>query len=149
MPAEISPCGILVVEDNKQIRWILQRVFLQAGLVVWDVASGEDAVRLIRQHAINICLVLLDVRLGGMDGIQTALELRSLRPDVALCFMTGDPDSPAMAEAIARSPTYVFEKPFHMTQMLQEVKRILPSHCDLQAGMPTAPEQPDCQQARA
>jgi len=139
-------CEVIVIENKAAIRNVLTRSLQVAGFVVWEAASGEEGVMLFRQHAATIGLVLLDARLGEMDGIQTALELRAIRPDAVLGFMTGDPDSPTMQEAYALSPAFVLEKPFRMAQFLQGVNRILPSPCALQAGIAPLPRQLDYQQ---
>jgi CheY-like chemotaxis protein len=64
--------GILVVDDESAIRKVLGIVLSRHGFSVWTAAGGGEAVALFRQHQGSIGLVLLDVRMPGMDGPQTS-----------------------------------------------------------------------------
>ena len=70
-----SPRKVLLVEDHSALREILSGAVESLGYAVVAVASGEDAIRVFSSQSID--LVLLDVNLPGMDGIETVRRLRA------------------------------------------------------------------------
>jgi len=116
---------VLVVEDEKAILNLLRISLRSIGVVVWEAASGEEGVEVFLQYGSAIELVILDVTLPGKDGIQTALELRSIRPALKVCFITGDPGSPRMDAISAFGPVSVIDKPFCLGDLAREIKRLL------------------------
>src|SRR5580704_11543338 len=65
---------ILIVDDNPQIRRALRTILISQGFVVMDARTGEEALDLIREERVE--LILLDVNLPGMSGIETCREIR-------------------------------------------------------------------------
>ena len=84
-----KPYCILLVEDHGTLREILFGVIESLGYSVVAVASGEDAIRVFSTQSIH--LVLLDVNLPGMDGIQTMRRLRESveKPEVPVIGLSG------------------------------------------------------------
>ena len=78
---------VLVVDDEESMRYFLERSLKRRGYKVECAASGEDAIEAARGEAPD--LVLLDLRLPGMDGIETLSKLRAIRPDARVILMTG------------------------------------------------------------
>ncbi len=91
--------GILVVDDTEMIRSMLKLFFRDQGLPCWLASNGADALNIYQAHGQEIALVLLDVRMPGLDGPHTYVQLRSLNPDVACYFMSGGWD-PYTAEGL-------------------------------------------------
>ena len=69
--------AILVIEDDFAIRGLLGLTLRNAGYAVWETATGEEGIDLFRQHRDRIGLVILDLGLPGMDGLDTARVLRA------------------------------------------------------------------------
>jgi two-component system KDP operon response regulator KdpE len=65
---------ILIVDDNPQIRRALRTILISQGFVVMDARTGEEALDLIRKERVE--LILLDVNLPGISGIETCREIR-------------------------------------------------------------------------
>jgi DNA-binding response OmpR family regulator len=104
---------ILVVEDDLSIQGMFQIALETAGFVVWQAASGPATIELFRQHGECVTLVLLDVQLiGPLDGPQTLVELRRLRPDFPFCFMSGHAGPYSSNELLALGASHIFPKPF-------------------------------------
>ncbi len=104
---------ILVVEDDLSIQRMFQIALETAGFVVWQAASGPATIQLFQQHGGRVALALLDVQLlGPLDGPQTLLELRRLRPDLPFCFMSGNAGSYSANELLALGARHIFTKPF-------------------------------------
>ncbi len=112
---------ILVVEEEEGIRNLLQLAFSNSGFKVLLAGNGHDALSLSQGQAID--LVLLDVRMQGLDGPQTFTALRQVNEHVRCCFMTGDTSADREQELLALGGLHVFRKPFpslnELTQTLQ------------------------------
>jgi DNA-binding response OmpR family regulator len=103
---------ILVVEEEEGIRSLLQLALSAAGFKVLLQSNGRDAVKLYRNHTSAIHLVLLDVRMEGLDGPGTLALLRQIDNQVRCCFMTGDTSADREQELLALGGLHVFRKPF-------------------------------------
>jgi CheY-like chemotaxis protein len=82
-------CGILIADGDDLVRVLLGTGLRQEGRTVWLARSGDEALELYRRHANEIGLVLLAVRLPGLDGPQTLAALRRIDPGVRCCFLSG------------------------------------------------------------
>jgi CheY-like chemotaxis protein len=109
--------SVLVVDDDAAIRAVLRAGLERHGLQVWLAASGEEAIDLYRRHWQAIAVVLLDVRMPGLDGPETFDALRRLDPHVRACFMSGDPGDYEPEELLARGARQVFAKPFRVAEL--------------------------------
>ncbi len=87
--------------------------------------GGFEAVQLYRRHAQDISLVLLDVRMPGLDGPQTLALLRELNPHVCCCFMTGHSGVFTDRELLDRGAAAVLGKPFVLPTLSQTVRELL------------------------
>ncbi len=119
---------ILVVEDDLSIQRMFQVALETAGFVVWQAAAGQVAIDLVRQHRESITLALLDVQLiGPLDGPQTALALRQLRPELPFCFMSGYAGSYTAEQLLALGAAHVFPKPFpSLAEVIYLLWRLVP-----------------------
>ena len=82
--------GILVVDDDATVRTMLDIGLRHHGFAVWLAAGGQEAVEVFRRHGQAIDIVLLDVRMPGLDGPQTLAALQQIDPRVRCCFMSGE-----------------------------------------------------------
>jgi CheY-like chemotaxis protein len=129
--------GILVVDDDKILLALLQTTLQKNGFTVWLAASGREAIDIYERHRAQINVVLLDVRMPGLDGPRTLLELQRLDPAVPCCFMSGYSADYSQADLLSRGALYFFDKPFRMDEVVrvlvglaeQHVERRAPSAC--------------------
>src|SRR6266852_6161327 len=82
---EMSMGHILVVDDEPQIRRVMRTTLVANGYEVSDARTGDDALDLIRSEKYD--LVLLDVNMPGISGVQTCREIR-LRSDLPIIMVT-------------------------------------------------------------
>ncbi len=109
--------GVLVVDDEHMVRIMVQLGLERSGFDVWIARNGQEAIDLYRQHAEEIAVVLLDVRMPGLDGPQTLDALREMDPAVMACFMSGNPGAYEPEELLKRGAAYVVAKPFRLDDL--------------------------------
>jgi carbon storage regulator CsrA len=111
--AEVAPkYGILIADDEQCVRSLLTTVMQEQGFAVWLAADGQEAIELYQRYRKHIDVVLLDVRMPGLDGPQSLAILRKMNPAIRCCLMSGDLGS--YAETVLRSlgAAALIRKPF-------------------------------------
>jgi two-component system, OmpR family, KDP operon response regulator KdpE len=121
----MNPATILVVDDEPQIRRVLRSTLASHGYVIAEAGSGEEAVAFVRKKAPD--LILLDVNLGGMSGIETCREIRrsSEAPIIMLTVRGAERDKVLALDAGADD--YVV-KPFGIEELLARIRAALRRH---------------------
>ena len=118
---------ILITEDEEIVRKAILTVLQRAGHDVVEAATGEEALRLYREHPTD--LVIVDIVLPGMDGLQVIQDLRREYDQVKIIAVTGvRPESLTEAERLGAHKT--FAKPFDIQEFLGAVGELL----DVQAA---------------
>ncbi len=104
--------NVLVVDDNDTVRLTLVRVLQSRGYRAIAMGTGEDAIREAGQRHFDVALC--DIHLPGINGIQTALEIRRLIPSCRVLLMSGNSGSSEYLEAALRAghSFEVLNKPF-------------------------------------
>jgi CheY-like chemotaxis protein len=117
---------ILVVEEEEGIRCLLQLALTDGGFTVLLSGNGQDALKLYQSQGQNIDLVLMDVRMQGMDGPTTFTALRGLNANLRCCFMTGDTSADREQELLALGGLHVFRKPFSsLKDLIRTLRRLM------------------------
>ena len=120
----VRTCGILVVDDNEDVRSVLQCVLSQAGFSVWLASSGREALEVYRNRNITIDMVLLDVCMPDLDGPQTLAAMQQVTPRVVCCFMSGNPGSHTRRGLRDLGAAAVFAKPFRIPELIDALWEI-------------------------
>jgi two-component system KDP operon response regulator KdpE len=117
--------GILVVDDEPQIRRVLRSTLSSQGYVITEVKTGEEAVESVRKQRPD--LILLDVNMPGMGGIAAAREIREMTdvPIIMLTVRNAERDKVVALDAGADD--YVV-KPFGMEELLARIRAALRRH---------------------
>jgi CheY-like chemotaxis protein len=115
------PHGVLIADDDADVRDVLHDKLRQEGFSVWLAADGQEALELYRNHCETIDVALLDVRMPGLDGPQTLVALQGITPQVRCCFMSGYLGVHSERKLRDLGAATVFAKPFR----LDEVTRVL------------------------
>jgi two-component system, OmpR family, KDP operon response regulator KdpE len=129
----MNSASILVVDDEPQIRRVLRSTLTFRGYELVEAASGEEAVELARKTKPD--LILLDVNLPGISGIETCRELRcfTAAPIIMLTVRNGERDKVVALDAGADD--YV-TKPFGIEELLARVRASLRRHSTSEAIPP-------------
>src|SRR5687767_14539212 len=83
------PTTVLLVDDEQMLRRLLSRMLLEAGFTVVDAENGHRALEIARALDGSLGLVVTDVHMPVMSGLEFASQLRSLHPDVPILFISG------------------------------------------------------------
>ncbi|WP_242392797.1 sigma-54-dependent transcriptional regulator [Anaeromyxobacter oryzisoli] len=114
---------ILVVDDEKLIRWSVAERLQRDGYEVLSAESGEQALEMV--GATPPDLMLLDVRLPGIDGVQTLQRALAIHPDVAVLMMSAHSTVDVAVEAMKHGAIDFLVKPFPFQQLDAAVERAL------------------------
>ncbi len=110
---------LLIIDDEKVLSNSLSMAFGDAGLEVQTAESGETAIDIAADFQPHV--VLLDLRLPGMDGIQVLETLRQHDEDIVVIMMTAYGDTQTTVEAIKRGAFNFINKPFELGDVVQLV----------------------------
>src|SRR5436853_2464171 len=121
----MSEASVLVVDDNQKVRDILHRTLSSLGYAVRVVEGGRAAVEAIQRSPDCFSVVLLDVKMPELDGPQTFLKIREIRPDLPVIYMTAYSEIPK-AELLASGASAVVEKPFD----IEQISKLLREYCE-------------------
>ena len=114
---------ILLAEDNDDMRRFLVNALAKAGYHVVSFGNGAEAYERLKEEPFT--LLLTDIVMPEMDGIELARRATELDPDIKVMFITGfaavalNPDNNAPKDA------KVLSKPFHLKDLVNEVQRLL------------------------
>lgn len=113
---------VLVVDDEAVIRAFVARALTLAGFEVAVAADGPEALRLVAEDRVRPSVVVTDIEMPGMTGIELAARLLALRPALRIVMMTGDK---ARAKAARGHPSIVDEvllKPMRIEALVRAVQ---------------------------
>lgn len=114
---------ILLAEDDDSMRAFLERAIRRAGYEVEAVDRGTAALPLIATGTFD--LLLTDIVMPEMDGIELAQRASALAPDMRVVFITGFA-AVALSRAEGAKPNAkVLSKPFHLRELITEIERLL------------------------
>jgi two-component system cell cycle response regulator CpdR len=114
---------ILLAEDDDGIRVFLTRALRRAGHEVHAMADGKTALAWATDHPVD--LLLADVVMPGLDGIELARLACELHPLLRVIFITGFAAVALRAADKLPRDTAVVAKPFHLRQLVGEIERFL------------------------
>jgi ATP-dependent Lon protease len=115
---------ILVVDDEEDIREVLDFTLRRAGYAVVTASSGLEAVRAATSDRFD--LLITDYRMPGMTGSETVAAVKGLSPATRVLVATGYFSDEAAEECRQRGAEELIRKPFDLEELLQLVRRMLP-----------------------
>jgi len=116
---------VLLVEDDRQVRGVVERALREAGYQVLAAASGAQALELVRGASGPPHLVVTDIVMPGMDGPTLARELRRLLPAIAVLFVSGYSEEAIERHGVLLAGAALLAKPFTTTALLSGVRGAL------------------------
>ncbi|HID88638.1 MAG TPA: response regulator [Anaerolineae bacterium] len=114
---------ILIVDDSALARRILRQTLESNGHAVLEAKDGPTALERFTQERPD--LVLLDLVMEGMTGLETLQRIREIAPDARVIIATADIQQATRAEAESTGACGYITKPFKQAQVLEAVRRAL------------------------
>ncbi|MEI6861483.1 MAG: sigma-54 dependent transcriptional regulator [Verrucomicrobiota bacterium] len=124
---------ILVIDDDAEIRYSLNRVLSSRSWQVAEAGSGEQGVALVKKGP-PPDLVFLDVRMGGMSGLEALQHIRAANPHQLVILMTAFGTAQTAIEAMKYGAFDYVMKPFDPAKVLALADHALKAHADLRAA---------------
>ena len=117
---------ILLAEDEEALRELAACVLRDAGYTVFEATNGLDALHLAEQNSSTpIQLLLTDVIMPQMGGKELAEQLKLVRPDTKVLFMSGYTDDALTHHGVLEPGVALLEKPFTPTRLAAKVREVL------------------------
>ncbi|HFE52268.1 MAG TPA: sigma-54-dependent Fis family transcriptional regulator [Bacteroidetes bacterium] len=114
---------VLIVEDEEDVRWALKETLSKKGYQVRTAATGEEGLDLARKEVLD--LVLLDVRLPGMNGIEVLRHLKEEDPDLPVIMITAHEEAQPAIQAMKMGAFDYFIKTVDLDVLLLAIEKAL------------------------
>ncbi|HVC98701.1 MAG TPA: sigma-54 dependent transcriptional regulator [Pirellulales bacterium] len=131
---------VLIIDDEESICWALRRLAREDGHEVSVASSAEDALELAVGKGCD--LVVLDIRLPGMDGLTALSRFRQLLPDTPVVVITAFGSLATAVEAVRNGAFEYLTKPFDLEQALAVIRRALTQRALAQRALADHPSRP-------
>ena len=122
-PSQVPLKRILLAEDDDSMRGFLERALVKAGYAVIPFDNGKDALERLKQEPFT--LLLTDIVMPLMDGIELARRASELDPELKIMFITGFAAVTLNTDAQAPKDARVLSKPFHLKDLVNEIDQLL------------------------
>ena len=116
---------ILLVEDSDVVREVIVRMLDAGGFSVIPSSGGEEALSISRRGGVSFDLLLTDIVMPEMSGVELADRMERERPGTRILFMTGYAEEAVVNEGILGKQRECIGKPFSQEQITRRVRKIL------------------------
>jgi two-component system chemotaxis response regulator CheY len=124
---------ILVVDDEKEVREVI-RIHLDVnGYNILEAENGEDAINILRSedNMINVGLILCDIRMPKVNGIECIDFLRQEAPSIPIVVVTGYPDTEMATQLMKKGVKDYLVKPVERQKLLETVEQLVAAGKDI------------------
>lgn len=115
--------SVLVIDDEEAVRNVLKRALEREEFQVETMASGEEALTTLSGGMPDV--IILDLKMPGMDGPEVLKHIRELREDVPVIILTAFPESTLMERAMQYGPITLLSKPASPDLVVATVRKAL------------------------
>jgi len=115
---------ILVVDDEKDLRWVLRKILLAKGYGVFEAENGANALKMLNKSSFD--LVLLDNRMpGGMNGLEVLKKIMDIDPNILVIILTAFGNIKTAVTAIKQGAYDFLTKPFDKEELILTIEKAL------------------------
>lgn len=111
---------ILMVDDEERFRLTLAKLLKVKGLDVTTLGSGPEALEALKQEHYDV--IVLDVRMPGMDGIETLAEIKKLNPSIEVIILTGHASVDAAVDIMKLGGYDYLLKPCSVDELMDKIE---------------------------
>ncbi len=116
---------ILLVEDEENVRKPLRQILEARGYQILEAADGSQAMDISQRHHGPIHLMVTDILMSGMDGVELAERLSYKRPEMKVLFATGYPAGLAERPSLTSEEAPLIKKPFTGRDLTAKIREVL------------------------
>jgi two-component system response regulator (stage 0 sporulation protein F) len=116
----MSQGKLLVVDDEPEVRHVLQEFLTDRGYEVIAAPNGPDALAVVKSQKVD--LVLLDVALPGMDGVEILRRIAELQPGLPVIMVTANADPGITSKLLGMGAVDYIQKPFDLDYLDRAVR---------------------------
>ena len=116
---------VLLVEDEDAVRLLASRVLVEQGYTVLEARNGREALAVLGRPDHGIQLVLTDVVMPDMGGVELAEHLRGSHPDIRVVYMSGYTEGDKLQPSVRNSPYPFLQKPFSPGNLAVRIRETL------------------------
>lgn len=127
---------IWVIDDDRSIRWVLERALKQAGMNVTTFESADGVLDLLASEI--PAAIISDVRMPGIDGLQLLEKISERYPNLPVIIMTAHSDLDSAVSAYQGGAFEYLPKPFDVDEAVELVNRAIQHTRSQQHGQPAA-----------
>lgn len=113
---------ILIVDDDKDMTTTLTLILSEEGYEATSAKDGQEAIKIVSEKRFD--LILMDIRMPGLNGVETYKEIRKIRPGVPVAMMTAYSVESLVKEALEHNAREVIYKPFDTEKLLELIGRL-------------------------
>ncbi len=121
MAAMMRPLTLLIAEDDEQQTEILRISLINKGYDVFIASSGIEALRLLQEEKIKVDLLITDLNLPQMSGMELAHQLLQILPELPILLFTGE----MIETPLPPNVKALVQKPYRISHLLSVIKEIL------------------------
>ncbi len=129
---------IWIIDDDRSIRWVLERALRQAAMEVRSFESAEPAVRALEREVPDA--VITDIRMPGISGLDLLAAITERRPTLPVIIMTAHSDLDSAVSAYQGGAFEYLPKPFDVDEAVELARRAVAHHRDTGSKAEHAPE---------
>jgi two-component system, cell cycle sensor histidine kinase and response regulator CckA len=115
---------VLVVDDEPMMRSMMSQILQQEGLSVLTADCAAQALSIFQSHQSRIDLLITDIVMPGMNGMDLATLLQAEYPGLPVLLMSGYCDVQQIGDRFE-----ILEKPFSLSDLITRVRRLMPVQC--------------------
>lgn len=113
---------LLVVAEDKDLVSVLAEIIRNSNFTVWEAVGAEEAIAICENTAVSLDLVLSDFQMRGMNGLDLAYRLTSIRPSLRIIVMSSDF---SRLESISACGFEGIQKPFSFDDLVDRIKLLV------------------------
>jgi CheY-like chemotaxis protein len=125
-PARLQGRGaVLLVDDDKDVRMVTRAMLKICGMEVVEACSGREALKICEGRAEPFCMVLMDITMPDMNGVETFEQMHRLYPTLPVLLMSGYSAEDAAVSFGDMSGSDFLQKPFLPTHLKEKLRALL------------------------
>ena len=114
---------IMIIEDDEEMRSLMKDFFEEEGFETDSVSNGVDALRKLSKDHFD--LVITDIRMPGLTGLDILPTIRRLKPETPIIVMTAYGSDDVRRRSLERGATIYLEKPIHLSKLRTVIREMV------------------------